>query len=65
MKKIQNLDQSDLDAIAEEIFRNNTWFDHHGNMITLAMLRAEIIGAAYDRAERCDAANVPCMVVGE
>lgn len=56
-KTIVNLNEADLEAIAEMIWRNNTWFDHKGKQISLDELRNELLGYAHDRAEMCDKAN--------
>lgn len=61
-KTLQNLNESDLEAIAELVWANNTWFERDGQQVSLETLKNELVGYARDRAELQDKHNAPCMV---
>ncbi len=62
MKQLNNLNERDLEAIAELVWEANTWFDRKGKLVTLTELRNEIIGAAREYAENCDRHAIPVTV---
>lgn len=51
------LDDNDLRNIAENVWRNNAWFERGGSMVLLETLKNELLGAVEEYAEREDAAN--------
>lgn len=61
-KTLQNLNESDLRAIAAMVWGNNTWFDNHGVQVSLEELTNEIVGWAEEHAEMCDKTNETCKV---
>ena len=61
-KRVVNLNEDDLNRIAEMVWANNSWFDRKGTLVSLDEVRNEFLGYAEQYAENCARHNPPCQV---